>query len=149
MPVGAMDELASHRLSARIYPSCHEPSVDGNVKGCPLWDECTMSYKGRPSNEGGGPRNHCWELMKGEAEGGAVVRNSQPCFYGVSRQELVRMKGGVLQVIANEGESYETETYIASPTATDPTNRELKPVRFTVPPFQRVGESKKMVKERM
>lgn len=148
-PVGTLEEFQKFQMPARAYMSCHEPTVDGTIKGCPLWHICTMSYKGKKLEEGGGPRNHAWEHMKGPAEGGAVVRSTQPCFWGVERLDLVQRNKGMLQIIGNEGDEYEIETVVASPTAMDPTNREQKRVKKVVIPFQRIGESKQMVQARL
>ena len=76
-PVGTLDELKSHNLPTRMFQSCSEPSNDATNAGCRLWHECTMSYKGLPVDEGGGPRAHCWERIKSPAQGGGNVRNCQ------------------------------------------------------------------------
>lgn len=149
MPVGTLDELEKHRLPANVWPSCHEPTMDGRVIGCPLWDICTMSYKGKSYEDGGGPRNHCWERVKSPAQGGAVVRNTQPCYFGVAQQEEVGENKAVLQPIAAEGEEYEIETVILKPKPTDLFNREQERIKVEVMPFKRIGESKQMVQARL
>lgn len=143
-PIGAVDELKEKNLPLNLYASCAEPSADGTIRGCPLWHQCTMSYKGLTFAQGGGPRNHCWERLKSPTNGGGVVRNSQPCFWGIKQQEVVYENKDVLRVIANEGEEYETLTYILSPTVTDVFNREQKLVKFKVPAFPRPGQEKKI-----
>jgi hypothetical protein len=142
-PVGTLDELKAANLPPSMFPSCAEPQADGTVVGCPYWNECTMSYKGKPSEDGGGPRNHCWERIKSAEAGGGVVRNTQPCFYGVSQMENSIGNGESLSVIADEGEEFEYLTYVLSPTPSDLTNREQKMVKATVVPFKRLANNEK------
>jgi len=141
-PVGTLDELKAANLPPKMFPSCSEPAADGTSIGCPFWYECTMSYKGLPADEGGGPRNHCWERIKGAEAGGGVVRNSQPCYWGISQQENALANGEVFRPIKDEGEEYEWLTFIAVPKPSDPTNRQQERVKFTVPPFQRLKDNK-------
>lgn len=147
-PVGTMDELQKHNLPARVFPSCAEPSFDGSVKGCPYWHDCTMSYRGLPSSEGGGPRAHCWERIKSAGNGGGIVRNAQPCFWGVAQQEVARDNDEVLRVIADEGEEYETLTEIADPAKGRDQFGALvydrRLLKLKVPPFQRLGQEQKL-----
>ena len=147
--VGTMDELQKHGMPARAFRSCNEPSVDGTVLGCPVWSACTMSYKGKSLAEGGGPRNHCWERIKSPAQGGGIVRNSQPCYWGVKQQEIVAENKEILQVIADEGEDYTTFTKVSAPVPSNIFRREMQEIKFTVPPFPRPGENKQMVQARM
>ena len=150
-PVGTLDELAAKNLPTRIFPSCAEPSADETVRGCDHWYECTMSYKGLPVKDGGGPRNHCWERIKNPGNGGGIVRNTQPCFWGVEQQELVVLNKEILRVIADEGEEYEMLTEIPDTTGTrtagaaggwDKWDRLL--VKTTVKPFVRLGQEQKL-----
>jgi hypothetical protein len=142
-PVGSLDELKEANLPPSMFPSCAEPQADGTVIGCQHWHECTMSYKGLPVEQGGGPRMHCWERIKGAEAGGGIVRNSQPCYYGVSQMETALSNGEALRIIANEGEDYEALTSIADPVPSDPLNRSVKLVKFTVPAFTRLVNNAK------
>lgn len=143
-PIGTLDELKDANLPPSMFPSCAEPQADGTVVGCRKWHDCDMSYKGLHSKDGGGPRNHCWERIKSAANGGGVVRNCQPCYFGAGQaQDLARDNGEVLQVIANEGEDYEYLTFVAAPKASDPTYREQQIVKATVPAFKRPRENQK------
>jgi len=157
MPVGTLDEVLEHKLPTRVFPSCAEPSADETVKGCPLWYECTMSYKGLPAKEGGGPRNHCWERIKSGANGGGIVRNVQPCHWGVAQQENVMLNKEILRVIADEGEDWEEFT-----TVPDTVNGHYTPgpaggwdkweeklVPRVVEPFTRLGQQKKLARHEL
>jgi hypothetical protein len=110
-----------------------------------------MSYKGLPAAEGGGPRNHCWERIKDASNGGGIVRNVHPCFWGVAQQEVVAFNKEILQVIADEGETYEELTSV--PDETSPrdgvlgyTKYDTKLVKRTVPAFVRPGKEQKLAR---
>jgi hypothetical protein len=141
--VGTLDELQKVGMPARVFHSCNEPTVDGTIRGCPLWHICTMDYKGKSAAEGGGPRNHCWERIKSPAQGGAIVRNVQPCFWGVAQQDVVAENKSSLLPIADEGDEYVTVTSVPKPKPSDPFYREVDEVRFEVKPYKRLGEDKK------
>lgn len=142
-PVGTIDELKAANLPPSMFPSCAEPQADGTVKGCSMWYACSMSYKGLPAAEGGGPRNHCLEILKSAENGGGVVRSVRPCYRIVANEDIMRENGAVIEVIADEGEDYERLTYIMKPKPTDLTNREQELVRETVAKFPRPTENKK------
>ena len=142
-PVGTLDELKAANLPPSMFPSCAEPQLDGTVKGCPFWHGCFMSYKGLPSKEGGGPRNHCLEILKSPENGGGVVRSVRPCYRIVEKEDLYRANGAQLRVIADEGEEYERLTYISKPKPTDITYRDQELVKETVAKFPRPTENKK------
>lgn len=147
-PVGTLDELKEKNLPAQIMPSCHERSFDGSVKGCPLYGICDMSYKGLTAAEGGGPRNHCWEHMKSDANGGGVARWVAPCYEGVAKYKLVAENEEVLRIIANEGESYELLTTVPDPAAGRNDRGFLrwvkKLLKVKVEPFVRLGQEPKL-----
>ncbi len=142
-PVGTLDELKAANLPPSMFPSCAEPQADGTVKGCEMWYACSMSYKGKHSSEGGGPRNHCEEVLKSAENGGGVVRRVRPCYKIVAKEDEYRENGAIVQIIADEGEDYEKLTYILKPKPTDLTNREQELVRETVAKFPRPTENKK------
>lgn len=156
-PVGTTDELVSHKLPTKIFRSCAEESPDGSIAGCPHWAECTMSYKGLPVKEGGGPRSHAWERIKSAANGGGIVRNVQPCYWGVQQQENVMLNKEILRVIADEGEEFEMLTMVP-----DTVNGHYTPgpaggwdkwdekmVKVTVEPFVRLGMDRKLAKHEL
>lgn len=142
--VGTLDELKKHNLPTNMFHSCSEPSNDGTNKGCDEWYDCTMSYKGLPVAEGGGPRAHGWERVKSAAQGGGIVRNCQSCFWGVKQQDMARENGEVLRVIADEGESIEILTTVPVVEKGRDQNGALvyeqKLLKVSVPKFQRLGE---------
>ena len=152
-PVGTLDELKEHKLPTKAFSSCSEPSNDGSSKGCKHWYECTMSYKGLPVAEGGGPRAHCWEHIKGVAQGGGIVRVAAPCFVGVAQQDEVMQNEGVLRVIADEGEDYEILTTVPNPAGGvdqwGAKKWETKLVKAKVPAFPRLGEEKKLAQHEL
>lgn len=147
-PVGTLDELNAHKLPTRIFKACAEPSNDETIAGCPFWYDCDMSYKGLSAAEGGGPRNHCWERIKSAENGGGIVRNVQPCFSGVSQQEIAAQNGEVLRVIADEGEEWEELTTF--PDEKGPRNAsgfekwDTKLRKRVVQPFVRIGQEQKL-----
>lgn len=142
--VGTLDELEESRLPVELFPSCAEGSTARGIRGCPFADRCTMSYRGQKAEDGGGPRNHGWEHIKGPAEGGAIVRSVQPCYWGVAKQEVVNENGGVLRVIADEGEEIEVLTTAPKPTTRDPLNREQMLLKIPVVPFKRLNQNQKV-----
>lgn len=142
-PIGTLDELKDANLPPSLFPSCAEPQADGTVKGCQMWYACSMSYKGLPSGDGGGPRNHCLQILKSAENGGGVVRSVRPCYKIVANEDVYRENGAVLQVIADEGEDYERLTYISKPKPSDLTNREQELVKETVARFPRPTENKR------
>ena len=152
-PVGAVDELQERRLPMKFFQSCSEPDINGTSAGCPLWHDCNMSYKGVPSKDGGGPRNHCWERMKSPENGGGIVRNVQPCYWGVAQQDIAHENKEVLRIIANEGESYEALMEVPDPSGGADQNGfkkwERKMVALTVPAFKRLGQEEKLAKHEL
>ena len=152
-PVGTLDEIQSRKMPAKFFGTCSEPDIDGRSAGCPLFHECTMSYKGLPAAEGGGPRNHCWERIKDAANGGGIVRNVQPCYWGVAQQDTAHENGEVLRIIADEGEEYETLTEVPIPTKGADQNGfkvwEKQLVKATVPAFKRLGQEEKLARHEL
>lgn len=152
-PVDTLDAVLSHNLPPRIFPSCAEPSADETVRGCQHWYECTMSYKGLPLADGGGPRNHCWERIKSAGNGGGIVRNVQPCYWGVAQQENVMLNKEVLRVIADEGEEYESLTTVPDPAGGRDNlgffKWDEKLLKLRVPAFERLGEQKKLARHEL
>jgi len=153
-PVGTVDELNAHKMPLRIFPSCAEPTADETVKGCDHWYECTMSYKGLPAAEGGGPRNHCWERIKQAGNGGGITRNVQPCYWGVAQQENVMLNKEVLEPIAGEGEAWEELTTVPDKTSTK--NGILGYEKYdtlmiprVVPEFVRLGKNQKLAQHEL
>ena len=152
-PVGTVDELMAHKMPTKLFPSCAEPSADETVKGCDHWYECTMSYKGLSAAEGGGPRHHCWERIKSAGNGGGIVRNVQPCFWGVAQQENVMLNKEVLRVIADEGEPWEELTTV--PDTTGPIDKDgykkwdTKLIPRVVPEFVRLGKEQKLARHEL
>ena len=159
-PVGTLDELAAHKLPANVFHSCSEPSSDGGLtnKGCTCWYNCTMSYKGLPVAQGGGPRAHCWERMKAAENGGGIVRNVQPCFMGVPQLEAIAVNTAmgmkeVFQPIADEDEDYELLTIVPVPEGGKDNNGALvyeeRLLKVRVPAFERLGTTKKLAKHEL
>lgn len=150
-PVGTLDEIKKHNLPEKLFRSCSEPAYNERgeeVGGCPLWRICSMSYRGLPASEGGGPRNHCWELIKSPGNGGGISRSVRPCYEGVARQDDAFENDAVLRVIADEGEEYELLTTVPDPSGGVDANGAKKWVKkllkLTVEPFKRLGEDEKL-----
>ena len=153
-PVGTSDELLAHKLPSKVFPSCSEPASDGSNVGCRLWYECTMSYRGLPADEGGGPRNHCWERIKKPENGGGIVRNVQPCFWGIAQQEVVMLNKEILRPIADEGEKYEMLTVIPDTSSTKNgilgyEKWDKKLLELKVPAFERLGQQQKLAEHEL
>jgi hypothetical protein len=149
-PVGSLDELEAKKLPARVFPSCAEPAFDGSITGCPLYGICDMSYKGLPSTEGGGPRNHCWERIKSAANGGGIVRVVAPCHWGIAQQETALGNDEVLRPIADEGEEWEELTTVPVPEGGRDNlgyfKWETVLRKRVVTPFERVGKARTLAK---
>lgn len=159
-PVDTLDALEAHKLPKNVFGSCSEPSPDGGAtnRGCQFWHQCHMSYKGLTLAEGGGPRNHCWERMKAPENGGAIVRNIQPCYRGVAEQEAIAVNVAmgmkeVFQPIADEGETYEMLTTVPVPEGGRNQDGclvyEERLLKLKVEPFQRLGQTKRMAKHEL
>jgi len=152
-PVGSLDELQARKFPIRQFQSCSEPDVNGTSAGCPYWFDCNMSYKGLPGAQGGGPRNHCWERMKSPEAGGGIVRNVQPCYWGVAQQDIAHENKEVLRIIANEGEQYDALMEVPDPSGGADQNGfkkwERKMVSLTVPAFKRLGQEEKLAKHEL
>lgn len=152
-PVGTLDELKAHNLPTKAFKSCSQPANDGSSAGCPHWYECSMSYKGLPVSEGGGPRAHGWELIKGVSQGGGIVRTSAPCFWGVGKQGEVYENDGVLRVIADEGETIEILTMVPDPLGGKDQHGfqkwDQKLIEKKVEPFQRLGQEQKLAQHEL
>jgi hypothetical protein len=159
-PVGTLDELETHRLPKNVFYSCSEPSADGGLtnKGCPVWYQCNMSYKGQTLAEGGGPRSHCWERMKAPENGAGIVRNVLPCYFGVAQQEALAVNTAmgireIFQPIKDEGETYEMLTTVPVPEKGRDQYGYLvyeeRLLEMTVQPFERLGQAKKMARHEL
>lgn len=154
-PVGSPDELKEKGLPTNVFRSCEAPSNDGgqSVRGCQLWHQCTMSYKGLPSKDGGGPRAHCWERVKAPENGGGIVRSCAPCYWGVSRQNTAFENNEVLHTIADEGESYEHLTIVPVPEGGRDNlgyfKWEEQLLKLRVPEFERLGKQQAMAKHQL
>jgi hypothetical protein len=152
-PVGSVEELKSRNLPLKFFQSCSEPDINGTSAGCPFWHDCNMSYKGLPVVEGGGPRNHCWERMKAPENGGGIVRNVQPCYWGVAQQDIAHENKEVLRIIANEGETFDTLTEVPDPSGGADQNGYKKWVKkmltLEVPSFKRIGQEEKLAKHEL
>jgi hypothetical protein len=146
--VGTLDEIMEKKLPTRVFPACHEGSPDESIRPCPLFGRCDMSYKGLHSKEGGGPRNHCWERIKSAAQGGGIVRNVHPCYWGVAQQKEAADNDEILRPIADEGEEYEVLTIVPDTTGTRDNlgyhKWDKKLITHTVPAFKRLGQEEKM-----
>lgn len=152
-PIGTLDELKAHDLPTKVFHSCSAPTNDGSSLGCPFWGDCDMSYKGLSVEEGGGPRNHCWEHMKGPGQGGNIVRYVAACFVGIPKVDEAHDNEGILRPIADEGEEYEKLTTV--PDITSPrdqhgyTKYDTKMVKDVVKPFQRIGQEQKLAQSEL
>ncbi len=152
-PVGTLDELKEHNLPTKAFKSCSQPANDGSSQGCPHWFECTMSYKGLPVAERGGPRAHGWEYIKGVSQGGGIVRLDAPCFWGVGKQDEAYQNEAVLRVIADEGDEIEVLTTV--PDVTGPRDAAgfkdwaTKLVKKKVAPFPRLGQEQKLAQHEL
>jgi hypothetical protein len=124
-PVGALDELQELGLSPAHYPSCSEPNPMIRNRGCDYWFQCPMSYKGKPSAEGGGPRRHAWEIAR---RGKPLLRVEGECWDIAKRIGDIQDNKGAVRIIADEGESYQKLTGIAVKTFVDPQTDETKKV---------------------
>lgn len=124
-PVGTLDELEELGLSPQHYPSCSQPNRMTGNRGCNHWYECPMSYKGKSSSEGGGPRRHAWEIAR---RGKPLLRVEGECWDIAKRISDIQDNKGAVRIIADEGQTYKKLTGIAVKTFVDPTTDEVKKV---------------------
>lgn len=147
--VGTLDEVMEKKLPTRIFPSCHEGSPDGSIRPCPLFEICDMSYKGLTLAEGGGPRNHAWERMKSPKNGGGIVTNVHPCYWGVAQQKDAADNDEILRPVADEGEEYEMLTTVPDPAGGKDNSGcfkwDKKVLKLRVEAFKRLGQEERMI----
>lgn len=147
-PVGTLAEAMAENLDPAAYATCSRPNkVTGNI-GCPWFDKCRVSAKGES-----GPRNYGVEIMKGRVQGGGFVRFKTDCMWIADHAEGYEKNGGVVKVIANEGEEFERISGIMVRNDTgDPTfdkdpmgHREVRRVKEKVPPYPRPGQNQALL----
>lgn len=147
-PVGTLEEFERDGYSPAQYPSCARPAKDsdGNVivKGCPLYNKCTMSIRDKS-----GPRNFGVEIIKGEALGGHVIRRVLTCYKVVTDQDYHEQNEGVVTIIANEGETFQNvEVRRVKNEKGEPDQREMQ-VDVVVPAHPRPNENPALVRDRV
>ena len=103
-PIGTLDEIEELGLSPEHYPCCAKRNKATGVLGCVKFAECSLSIKGKTFEEGGGPRRFAWERV---FRGKPVRRREGVCWKLVDDQVFVEDNGGAVQIIAEEGESYD------------------------------------------
>lgn len=157
MPIGAKDEAESFGLDPAVYPTCSRPQPGVN-RGCPHYFMCPMSYKGKPLEDGGGPRRHAFEVAM---PGRPIRRQDDECYGFIPKIQDIEGNKGAVRVIADEGEFYEKVEGIYVKTFVDPETdkttkvpakegeyhyanvaREDMLVKKPVVPFTRIAENK-------
>jgi len=144
IPVGTIPEAEREGLDPAAYATCARPNRATGVVGCPWFDRCRVSAKGQA-----GPKNYGIEIVKGAVQGGGFVKMAASCMWIADHAEGYEKNGGVIKVIAEEGEEYEHVTHIAVNAVTnEPTHqkdmqavRVQRRVKTKVPRFPRPGEN--------
>ena len=145
-PVGTVVELQKDGVDTAIVPTCSLPVVNAQgetvVVGC-QWakakDEngmpkCNLSVKFKS-----GPRMYAVAEFKGEKNGGGTVVNERDCQWIAQHKETVENQGGVLRVVAGEGQEYETYTSVREDDKNPLSTRVYKTVKKTVAPYHRLS----------
>jgi len=143
-PVGTVEELRENNLSPKTFGSCSEPESKKNV-GCPFWEECTMSYKGKS-----GPHYHGVRLVKHVSKGGNTIETIKPCFQIVGDSEQLRDDQTVQRITANEGEQITVNWTKPKPNPANPKMPINLPYigKHTVPAYPRPGNNPDLLKFR-
>lgn len=103
-PQGTLAEFDAMGIPSDEYGCCapgnKEPDDrDHEILGCPAWRQCTLKEKGKSGNVNKGVR-----IVKQTLTGVRVVHRPMSCYNIPKERERVELNGGVLEIIANEGE---------------------------------------------
>jgi len=147
-PVGTVEELQKDGVDPAIVPTCSLPVVNAQgetiVVGCP-WakalDEngmprCNLSIKFKS-----GPRMFAVAEFKGEKNGGGTLVNERDCQWIAQHKETVEAQGGVLRIVAGEGDEYETYTSVREDDKNPLSTRVYKNVTKVVQPYHRLEKN--------
>lgn len=149
IPVGTVAELTAQGLDPSEYATCAKPNKMLGIVGCPFHDKCRVAAKGES-----GPRNYGVQVIKGPAFGGKLVRNTVDCMWLAQQIDDIEDNKGSVQVLAQEGETYEKVTSVlvdnnTNEISTNPHNpnarREERRVAIRVPAWPRPGENKELL----
>lgn len=152
IPVGTLAELEQQNMDPAAYASCARPNKLANVLGCPFFDKCRVSAKGKA-----GPKNYGVQIVKGRRQGGAFVNTEVDCMWISERAEHYEANGGSIRVIAEEGETFEKVTGVSINNETNKvTNqwdrnarREVRRVPVTVKPYPRPTDNPMLIQDVM
>lgn len=151
-PVGTLAELEAQNMDPAVYPSCARPNKMAGVLGCPLFEKCRVSAKGKA-----GPKNYAVQIVKGKKQGGSFVNTEVDCLWIAERAEHYEANHGSVRVIAEEGETFEKVTGVNINNETNKvtsqwdknSRREVRRVECKVKPFPRPGENPMLIQDVM
>lgn len=120
LPVGTLEELRENNLDPERVACCHR-TVEGEVRGCPVWRDCQFQNKNRGGFKGQGPKNVGFYLRTTKDEGSRSMESFMPC-YGFVLALQARMNFGraqreegkdheVIRIIAQQGEPIVVRRY--------------------------------------
>lgn len=130
-PVGTVEELQKDNIDIAVVPTCARP-MEG-VVGCQYWTKCNLSIKGKS-----GPRNYAVTEFKGEDMGGATLTNERDCQWIAQHREAVEDNGGVIKIVAAEGQEYTTFTMAREDEKLPLSPRVYKEIKKPVAPYHRL-----------
>lgn len=107
-PFGTLEQLKALHRDPMAYACCAEPDPKAGkdaVMGCAAWHGC--KWKGKHPTGRVGPANKGTSLLKSTMSGPAMRNAIMPCYDYVPMRDTVSLNGGVLDVIAEEGEVIE------------------------------------------
>lgn len=152
VPIGTLAEAQAEGLDVTAYPTCARPNPVTGVKGCPWFNRCIVSAKGKS-----GPKNYGVQIIKGKAVGGGFMNRTVDCMWIADQIERIEANKGSLHVIAEEGEEYELLTKVAVNQSTNEvvavngpnTKRKERKVKVRVEPWPRPGQNVEILQDMM
>lgn len=104
-PMGLLKEYDAMGIPADEWGSCAPPDKnpldrDGQIVGCSACKKCTL-----PEKFTKGPVNKGVRLVKMTLTGVRVIHRPMSCYNIPKERERMEINGGVLEIIANEGET--------------------------------------------
>ena len=117
-PIGTIKELEAMRLHPASYPSC-ALKKQGEVEGCPMWNLCSLEEKQRtgPAPKDWNHEKRNWEgpvnlgvrfLKPVFTRGVGANQEPMPCYVYFQLRNQLRANGGLMQIVAHEGEEIST-----------------------------------------
>lgn len=97
-PVDSLEQLKRFNVPPGRVASCSQPDGNSNA-GCACWDDCRLPFKGTRPHNGG------IEITKPTSSGVRIRVTSGTCFQFNLKRKAIEDMGGVVEWIADEGET--------------------------------------------